>query len=115
MENEEENTALEILDQRYNMVSNRREDNGVGKEGVNIPGGEPAHEVDDKGRRRSNRMTSRPSRYKADFRNKKYSVQGVANFNAKRDPKMRKFTEIDQILHVFDVALIQAHGLKKGG
>ena len=27
---------------------------------------------------------------------------------------MRKFTEIDQILHVFGVALVQAHRLKKG-
>ena len=27
---------------------------------------------------------------------------------------MRKITEIDQILHVFGVALVQAHGLKKG-
>ena len=49
-----------------------------------------------------------------DFRNQKYTIQGVANLNVQEELKTRNLTKTDQLLHVLGVALVQTPGLKKG-
>ena len=74
----------------------------------------PTFTIDDQGRRVSTRERRAPTDYIPDGTNVRYNtVEGTANASILDGP-MRKFTEIDQLVHILGVTMIQTHGLEKG-
>ena len=91
---------------------------GVQEDQINNQGGNTnnnASRTDDEGRRRSNRATRPPSAYDPNFDNNTYApVEETIHINVQKEPKMRKYTEVYQMIHVLRVALVQTYKLKKG-
>ena len=68
----------------------------------------------EEGLRRSTWQHRAPFSYIPSTRGNKCQYQETVNINVPEDANHRKFTETDQLLHVLEVAMIQAHGLHKG-
>ena len=76
----------------------------INSQGGNAQG--PAFSLDDQGRRRSNRERRAPTDYIPDGTNVRYTtVEGAAHANIS-DVPLRKFTEMDQLIHVPGIAMI---------
>ena len=107
-----ETTTPEILQALDNEENPDEEINGVLAD-TDVTQGEEVTPPAVEGIRRSSRERRKPTAYEPSHNNKAYTYQGVININVLEEPNMRKFTEIDQAYHVIDVALVEAHSLKR--